>query len=72
LTLLRALGNDPLLLGAGLLELGLPLLDLFAESTDLADDPGVLVREPVDGIDAVEQIVEARCPEQDLQRGLLP
>jgi hypothetical protein len=71
LALGRTLGDDPLLVCARLLECGFALSDLRPEATHLIDDPRVLSRKPVDGVDAIEEVVEARSSEEDLQSRLV-
>ena len=52
-------------------QLGLALLDLGPEDPHLVDDARVLFGHAVDRIDAVEQVVEARRAEKNLERALL-
>ena len=67
----RALGDDALLLGARHGQLRLALPDLGPEAPHLVDDPRVLFGQAVDRIDAVEQVVQARRAEKNLERALL-
>jgi hypothetical protein len=64
----RAGGDDLLLRGVRVLELRLVALDLCLEHVHLVRDLRILVRDAVDGVDAAEEIVEARCAEDDVQR----
>jgi hypothetical protein len=43
-------------------------LHLRPERLDLAGDPRVLVGDAVDGLDPAQQVVQARCAEDDVER----
>ena len=68
LSLRRLLRDDPLLLLMGVVQLDLVMLDRHLRRAYLPDDVRVLGRRRVDCLDAVEQILEARRPEQQGQR----
>src|SRR5207248_9844880 len=55
-------------LGLCALQPGLARLDEVVERDDFAQNLAVLRRDPVDGVEAVDEIVEARGAEDDLDR----
>jgi hypothetical protein len=56
----RQIADDARLLGAGSRQPRLALLDLGLEALDFVDDARVLVGQAVDGVNPVEEVVEAR------------
>ena len=71
LPLRRPVGDDPLLVGAGPLELGLALLDLGPKARTSPMIRASCSETRLDRVDPVEQVVEARGAEEDLERGLV-
>jgi hypothetical protein len=61
-------GDSIFLPFARLRELGLPLLDLLLEAADLREDLRVLVGDPARRLDPVEDVVQARGAEDDLDQ----
>jgi hypothetical protein len=72
LPLRRALRHDVLLLALRVLKLDAVPLDRGLRGRHLADDVSVLLRRPVQRVDAIDEVVETRGAEQDGERRVLP
>jgi hypothetical protein len=63
-----AVGDDPGLLRAGVLQVRAMRLDLVPVGLDLREDPGVLARHAVHGVDPGDDVVEAARAQQHVER----
>ena len=68
--LCETLRDDLLLLGLRAMQARGLARDVRAERRDVADDGAALIVDAVDGVDAIEQIVETRRAEQHLDRSV--